>query len=172
MQKPLLGHKIAFLVTNGFHETDLIEAQKRIQALGADTRIVSTDQGLVSSWNSLGWGLNFAADQGLKTSLAADYSGVFIPGGQRSIDKLQLTAHTRRFVRGFYESNKPVCVMNEGVDLLAFSELSVADSFEDGATVDKNLFVGKTDDEGRIAVIEAMSVFLDELLVEQEAVAA
>jgi len=125
MQKPLLGHKIAFLVANGLNETDLISSQKVVQALGADTRIISTDQGLVSSLNESGWGLNFAADQALNTSLAADYSAVIVPGGQRSVDKLQLTAHTRRFIRGFYETNKPVCVINEGKDLLAFAEIDV-----------------------------------------------
>lgn len=123
MQKPLLGHKVAFLVANGLNETDLIASQKAVQALGADTRIISMDQGLVSSLNETGWGLNFAADQGLNTSLAADYAAVVVPGGQRSIDKLQLTAHTRRFIRGFYETNKPVCVINEGKDLLTFAEI-------------------------------------------------
>ena len=63
MQKQLLGQKVAFIVAKGFFEADLVEAQKSIQTLGADTRIISMDQGLVSSLNEQGWGLNFASDQ-------------------------------------------------------------------------------------------------------------
>jgi len=158
MQKPLLGHKIAFLVTNGFNEADLIETQKIVQGLGGDTRIVSMDQGLVSSLNDQGWGLNFAADQALKQSLAADYAGIVIPGGKRSIEKLQLTAHTRRFLRGFYETNKPVCVLNEGAELLEHAEIDV------DADV-ANLLVLEGSNDG-------LADFLAALLVEEEAVAA
>lgn len=123
MQKPLFGQKTAILVANGFSESDLIETQRRLQNLGADTRIVSMDQGLVNSWNGSEWGLNFAVDQTLNASLAVDYSILLIPGGQRSIDKLQLTAHTRRFIRGFVDSGKPVLLLGEAEALLAFSEI-------------------------------------------------
>jgi len=158
MQKPLLGHKIAFLVANGLSETDLIESQKIVQVLGADTRIIGMDQGLVSSLNAEGWGLNFASDQALKQSLAADYSGIVVPGGTRSVEKLQLTAHTRRFLRGFYDTNKPVCVVNEGSDLLAFAEIDVTDSQD-------NLLVLEGNYDG-------LGDFFAGLLLEDQAVAA
>jgi protease I len=158
MQKPLLGQKVAFLVANGFFEADLVEAQKSIQTLGADTRIISMDQGLVSSLNEQGWGLNFASDQPLNESLAADYSAVVVPGGRRSIEKLQLTAHTRRFLRGFYETGKPVCVIGEGVQLLGFAEIDA----EAGA---ENLLVLET-------VSEQVAEFVNSLLLEEQAVAA
>lgn len=158
MQKPLLGHTVAFLVANGFNETDFIAAQKNIQALGADTRIISMDQGLVSSLNDQGWGLNFASDQALNASLAVDYSAVVVPGGKRSIEKLQLTAHTRRFLRGFYEGNKPVCVIAEGADLLEFAEI-------DASAGAANLLVCDA------AGVDIAS-FLSALLLEEQAVAA
>ena len=158
MQKPLLGHKVAFLVANGFNETDLIESQKGIQALGADTRIISVDQGLVSSLNDQGWGLNFASDHALNESLAVDYSAIVVPGGKRSIEKLQLTAHTRRFIRGFYESNKPVCVIADAQDLLGFAEIDA----EAGAD---NLLLAE-------AAGEDVTSFINALLLEEQAVAA
>ena len=158
MNKPLLGQKVAFLVANGLNESDLIETQKIVQALGGDTRIISMDQGLVSSLNDQGWGLNFAADQALNQSLAADYDAIVVPGGQRSIEKLQLTAHTRRFLRGFYETHKPVCVLNEGVELLEHSEIDASD-----ASV--NLLILEGSNEG-------LSEFLTGLLLEEKAVAA
>ena len=158
MQKSLLGHKIAFLCANGLNETDLIESQKIVQAFGGDTRIIGMDQGLVSSLNAHGWGLNFAADQALNQSLAADYSALVVPGGQRSIEKLQLTAHTRRFVRGFYDTNKPVCLINEAKSLLGYAEI------DESAEANNLLVLG---DER-----EALSEFLSSFSLEDEPVAA
>ena len=105
MQTPLSnslqGAKIAILVANGFNEQDLTSAQRILQGYGAYLRVISMDNGLVNSWNGTGWGLNFAADKMLNEALAADFSMLMVPGGRRSVDKLKLTAHTRRFINGF-----------------------------------------------------------------------
>lgn len=121
MSKPLIGEKLAVLVSNGFSEKDLVETQRVAQSLGATMRIISMDNGLVNSWNGMDWGLNFAADSALNAALAADYSMLVVPGGQRSIDKLKLTAHTRRFINGFVDASKPVVIMGEAIDLLEFA---------------------------------------------------
>lgn len=122
MTKPLLGKKIAVLVANGFSEKDLTLTQKALFGSGADLRIVSVDQGLVNSWNEDGWGLNYAADQILSQALAADFDMLIVPGGQRSIEKLELTAHTRRFIGGFVDTHKPVVIYEDAMELLIFSE--------------------------------------------------
>jgi protease I len=122
MNKALLGEKIAVLIANGFCEHDLTETQKSLQKYGANVRIVSMDQGLVHSWNGENWGLHYAADTTLNTALAADYSILVIPGGQRSIEKLKLTAHTKRFIGGFLNAHKPVIAFDEALELLVFCE--------------------------------------------------
>lgn len=122
MNKPLIGEKIAVLVSNGFSEQDFIQVQRLMQEMGGNLRIVSMNNGLTSSWNGSDWGLNFAADSVLNEALAADYSMLVIPGGQRSADKLKHTAHTRRFINGFVDGSKPVVALGEGLELLAFSE--------------------------------------------------
>ncbi len=134
MKKPLLGQKVAVLVANGFCEKDLTLTQKAMMNAGATLRIISMDHGLVNSWNEDGaqggWGLNFAADQVLSKALAADYDMLIVPGGKRSVEKLELTAHTRRFIGGFVDTGKPVAIYNDALELLLFSEraagLSVA----------------------------------------------
>lgn len=80
------------------------------------------DPGLVNSWGQGVWGLHFPVDQALSEALSADYDMVFIPGGKRGIDKLKLTAHTNRFIKGFFENEKPVFVCNTAVML--FEEFS------------------------------------------------
>ncbi len=121
MSKPLLGKKIAVLVANGFAERDLTHTQRKLSGTGANIRIISMDHGLVNSWTSEGWGLHFAADQVLSQALAADFDILVIPGGHRSIEKLALTAHTRRFLGGFVDTDKPVVLFNEAVSLMVFA---------------------------------------------------
>jgi protease I len=122
MHKPLLGEKIAVLVANGFEEKDLTELQRALLPYGATMRIISMDHGLVNSWNEGGWGLNFAADSALSAALAADFSMLVVPGGRRSIEKLKLTAHTRRFLNGFLDFRKPIVMFGDAVELLGFTE--------------------------------------------------
>jgi len=177
MNNLLLGQKIAMLVANGFSESDLIETQKAIQALGGTPRIVSMDQGLVNSWNGTGWGLNFAADQALNEALAVDFDVLIVPGGLKSAEKLKLTAHTRRFVNGFLAGNKPVFVLNEAVELLEFTETlngrAVANG-DDAIVRDGNLFscVSELDSGVLAQALEQLPEFLGEFVGEEQAVAA
>lgn len=122
MMKPLTGTKIAILVANGFDEENFLAAQKAVLEMGATVRLISSNQGLVNGWNGASWGHNYAVDEPLNTALGVDYSGLIIPGGQRSVEKLKLTAHTRRFIGSFMAADKPVAVMGDGVMLMALTE--------------------------------------------------
>ncbi|MCC6598953.1 MAG: DJ-1/PfpI family protein [Alphaproteobacteria bacterium] len=166
MKKTLVGTKIAVLVANGFSEKDMTLTQQALLPVGANIRIVSMDHGLVNSWNDLGWGLNFAADHALNEALAADYDMLIVPGGQRSIDKLKLTAHTRRFINGFTETGKPVALFEEAVDLLVFAgsasghvvngpekckaeaEAAGAQWSEDEVVISRNIIMGRSSEKG------------------------
>lgn len=170
------GKKAAILVANGFREQDVTLTQRALQNVGATTRIVSMeDHGLANSWNGSGWGLHFAADAVLKSALAVDYSMLVVPGGQRSVEKLRLTAHTRRFIAGFADSGKPVAVFDNAIELLIFSGLVEGRTItgrkelesmiaENGGTwtdrkhsVDGNLITGQTiSDENRERLVEMM----------------
>lgn len=124
--KPLLGKNVAVLVANGFLEQDVTSVQRHLHPLGATIRMVSMeDHGLAHSWNGTGWGLHFAGDAVLKSALAVDYSMLVVPGGQRSIEKLKLTAHTKRFIGGFISMHKPVAVLGDALSVL--TDLDLAD---------------------------------------------
>lgn len=120
--KPLSGTKVAVLIANGFDEKPFLAAQKMMLELGATLQIISTNQGLVNGWDDTAWGHNYAVDAPLNTALGVDYDILIVPGGQRSLDKLKMTAHTRRFVSSFMASNKPVMVMGDAVTLMAYAE--------------------------------------------------
>jgi protease I len=191
MKKPLLGRKVAVLVANGFSEKDLTLTQKALVNAGAVLRIISMDQGLVNSWNDgdgglEGWGLNFAADQVLNRALAADYDMLIVPGGRRSVEKLELTAHTRRFIGGFVDSGKPVAIYNDALALLVFAEraggLRVAgpEALRQGAeaqgadwsdrpySVSGCVVTGLSDGQTRADYVDAVSEFFVAKALEEE----
>lgn len=123
MQRALMNKKVAVLVANGFEQSDMLAVQKSLLELGANVRIVSPEQGLVTAWNGTDWGHNFAVDAVLNTALGADYDVLVIPGGQKSHNKLRLTAHTKRFVESFDNAMKPVVLVNDGVLLPVSMEI-------------------------------------------------
>ncbi len=173
MSKPLTGIKVAVLVSNGFCEEDLTETQRALLAEGASFRIVSLDHGVVNSWHGHGWGHHFAVDSPLSSALAADYSMLVLPGGRRSIDKLKLTAHTRRFIGGFMAASKPVTACGRALQLMVFADQvkgatvagpedcrenamrAGAQWSEDPSVICKNLLTGKTE-ENRAEFVKAM----------------
>ncbi len=120
--KPLLGTKIAILAANGFNEQDLTVIQRALLDAGANMRICSPENGLVHSWNGEGWGHHYAIDSALGSALGADYAMLVIPGGTRSMDKLKLTAHTKRFISSFIAAGKPVAVCGDAINILVYTD--------------------------------------------------
>jgi len=121
--KNLAGTKIAFLAANGFNEKDLNALQRLAMQKGAKLCIISPEAGLVNGWTGEGWGHHYAIDATLSSVLGADYDALYIVGGSRSIDKLKLTAHTRRFVSSFINAHKPVAVSEDAVHILALTDM-------------------------------------------------
>ena len=119
MAKILSGMKVAALVANGFCQKDFVASQRAMIEAGANLRVVSSEQGLVNGWQDDSWGHHFAVDTQINMALAADFDALIMPGGQKSCDKLRLTAHTRRFINGFLSAGKPVFMMNEATGMLA-----------------------------------------------------
>lgn len=121
MSKSLIGTKIAILVANGFDQQDFTDIQKTLNAAGASLKVVSPDQGLVNGWEGSAWGHHFPVDQQLSSALGADFDMLVVPGGQRSMDKLKTTAHTKRFINSFMTSVKKVVMFGDAVGLLEYA---------------------------------------------------
>ncbi len=178
MNKPLSSEKIAILVANGFCEQDMTSAQRSLLAQGANVRVISMDNTLVNSWNGMDWGLHFAADAALNSVLAVDFSMLVIPGGRRSIEKLKLTRHTKRFIGGFLDMDKPVVAFGDALDLLVMSDKVAGRKVtgpaeiagrakEAGATwssemmvMDGNMMTGMHGDDDRGVFVDAMMDYL------------
>lgn len=142
MQNSLTGRKIAILVANGFHEHHMTEAQRALIQTGARVTVVSLKSGLINSWKDGEWGLNFTVDAPLSMVLAADFDMLYVPGGQRSIDKLSESAHTSRIIRGFMDARKPVAMQGEALELLTRADRPVAENvISDKDLTDQTAFI-------------------------------
>lgn len=145
------GTKVAVLVANGFDESNFLAVQKFLQELDVSVNVVSTNQGLVNGWNESdnGWGHNYAVDAQLNAALGADYDAMVIPGGQRSLDKLKMTAHTRRFIGSFMSADKPVAVMGDALDIMGHVQMTggrKVSAADEAPQMDGNLLTGQCDD--------------------------
>lgn len=122
MDSMLAGKKIALLVANGFEETDMTELQRALLNVGAAVQVISPEQALVNGWHGEAWGHYFPVDGALSSALAADFDALVVPGGFRSIEKLQTSQHTARFVKGFLDGDKPAVLIGDAVGLLVALE--------------------------------------------------
>ena len=175
MSHSLSGKKIALLIANGFDQADMTAAQRALIEKGANVRIVSPETGLVNGWDNISWGHNFAVDQALNTALGADFDMVVVPGGERSANKLKLTAHSKRFLGSFINAGKPVCIMGDALALMVFTDLLTGrtvdgpDALAPAATqvnavwegkgeicFDANLMTGSVTDATRSVFVETM----------------
>ena len=151
--KAFEGHKIALLLATGFDEKAYLTLQKFLRRSQAFLKLVSTDQGLVTSWQGTGWGHNYAVDLPINKALAADFSMCIIPGGSRNADKLALSAHTKRFINGFLMSSKPVLTINEANEL--FNRLEI----EAGSPLENAVTEPQSNDNRSGAVVRNMTLF-------------
>lgn len=119
MDQPLAGKTIAILVANGFEETEMTEPQRALLKAGATLRTISPEQGLVNGWHGKAWGHYFPVDKQVGDVLASDFDMLLLPGGERSVAKLQQSPHTRRIVGHFLDAGKPLAAIDQGVSLLA-----------------------------------------------------
>ena len=78
----------------------------------------------IQGWHQGTWGHHFMADDSLSEVLSADFQGLLLVGGARSVISLQNKPHAKRFVRAFVQAAKPVAVIGEATALLAVAEVA------------------------------------------------
>jgi protease I len=114
MEQKLKGKKVAILVADGFEQVELTEPKEALEQAGALTHIVSPNKGQVKGWNHTEWGDKFPVDAVLDKADPGDYDALLLPGGVMNPDKLRRNEHALRFVRAFFDSDKPVAAICHG----------------------------------------------------------
>jgi protease I len=108
------GKKIAFLATDGVEQVELTEPRKAVEQEGAETHLVSLEDGEIQGFEHLDKAETFKVDRTVADSSADDYDGLVLPGGVANPDFLRADEDAVAFVRAFVEAGKPVGAICHG----------------------------------------------------------
>jgi deglycase len=124
MANELEGKRIAFLFTEGVEQVELTEPRDAVRKAGADVDLISLEQGDVQMFNHLDKGDTIEAEHAVSDSDASDYDGLVIPGGVANPDQLRADEDAVRFVRAFFEQDKPVGIICHGPWMLVEADVA------------------------------------------------
>src|SRR2546425_2705703 len=113
-KKDLTGKKVAILVDEGFEQVELIKPRKALDKLGAQTQVVSPQEGEVRGWNVKKWGKSIAVDVPLESADPSAFDALLLPGGVMNPDKLRMNPKAVEFVKHFIDARKPVAAICHG----------------------------------------------------------
>ena len=114
MAGKLDGKRIAFLFTEGVEQVELTEPRDAVKKEGAEVELISLEQGEVQMFNHLDKGDTVEADRAVAEANADDYDGLVVPGGVANPDQLRMDENAVKFVRAFFEQDKPAGVICHG----------------------------------------------------------
>ena len=114
MANELNGKKVAILVDDGFEQVELEEPRRALEAAGAETYIVSPQNGVVKGWRHTDWGDELEVDVPLNQADAEHYDALLLPGGVMNPDKLRMNHEAVQFVRDIFAAGKPVAAICHG----------------------------------------------------------
>ncbi|MFI6389250.1 type 1 glutamine amidotransferase domain-containing protein [Nonomuraea sp. NPDC050547] len=103
---------IAFLAApEGVEQIELLDPWKAVKQAGGTPRLISTTSGSIQGFNHLDKGDVFAVDATVDEVSAADFDALVLPGGVANPDLLRTVPRAVDFVRGFFDSGKPVAAI-------------------------------------------------------------
>lgn len=118
MSNQLEGKKIAILATNGFEEVELTEPRKALDDAGAETYIVSPEDGTIEAWDHTDWSDKYEVDVTLDEATADDFDNLMLPGGVLNPDQLRMNDQAVQFVVEFLHAGKPIAAICHGPQIL------------------------------------------------------
>jgi protease I len=108
MANELKGMRIAFLATDMFEQVELTGPWNGLADAGAESELVSIKAGEIQGFNHYDKGDTFKVDRTVEQANVSDYDALVLPGGVGNPDALRMNDGAVRFVREFFDQNKPV----------------------------------------------------------------
>ena len=105
------GKKIAVLAAEGVEQVELEKPVKALRDAGAQTELVSLEQGTVQAMNHIDKAETFPVDTTVDAANVDDYDGLLIPGGAVNPDNLRQSDEAVAFVRGFFDTGRPIAAI-------------------------------------------------------------
>ncbi len=103
--------KVAILVENMFEQVEMTEPRKALDQAGAQTVLVSPQQGQVQGVNHDEKGDKFAVDLLLDQAIADNFDALMLPGGVANPDRLRMNKRAMQFVKAFVDAGKPIAAI-------------------------------------------------------------
>ena len=172
MTYDLTGKSVAFLLTDGYEDSELTAPWEAVTGAGATAVLVSPAGASVTGKN----GHTQSVDQPVSESDAEPFHALVLPGGVVNADQLRMDADAVTFTRAFFEQHKPVGVICHGAwvmieadvvrgrELTSYPSLRTdlvnagAEWVDDEVVVDAGLVSSRTPDD--------LPAFCDKLLEE------
>ncbi|MGO0578001.1 type 1 glutamine amidotransferase domain-containing protein [Ornithinimicrobium panacihumi] len=114
MTQRLSGKKIAFLLTDGFEDSELTSPWNTVTEAGATAHLIAPSSGEVEGKK----GHTQSVDVTAASASAADYDALVLPGGTGNADALRTDEDAVRFTREITSAGKPVAVICHGAWIL------------------------------------------------------
>jgi protease I len=112
MATTLDGKRIAFLVApEGVEQVELTEPWQAVAQAGGIPELVSIEVGKIQAFNHLTPADTFEADKSADSVSASAYDALVLPGGVANPDFLRTKESAVAFVKGFFDSGKPVAAI-------------------------------------------------------------
>jgi protease I len=105
------GKKIAVLAAEGVEQVELEKPVKALRDAGANIELISLEPGEVQAMNHIDKGSTFPVDRTVDQASAEDYDGLLVPGGAVNPDNLRQSDDAVAFVRGFFDSGRPIAAI-------------------------------------------------------------
>ena len=115
MTENIDGKKVAFLLTDGFEDSELTSPWGAVTSAGGQATLVSPADGTVTGKN----GHEQSVDLDVASAQADRFDALVLPGGVVNADHLRMDDRAVAFVRAFFTQHKPVSVICHGAWILA-----------------------------------------------------
>lgn len=115
----LTGKTVAFLMTDGFEDSEFTEPWKAVTEHGAQAVLVSPKSGELEGKK----GHRQQVDRQVADAVPEQFDALVLPGGVVNGDDLRTDADSIEFVKGFFTQHKPVGVICHGAWILADADV-------------------------------------------------
>ncbi|MGO2745757.1 type 1 glutamine amidotransferase domain-containing protein [Microbacterium sp.] len=113
------GKNVAFLLTDGFEDSELTSPWGAVTDAGAQAQLVSPADQKVTGKN----GHTQSVDQAVTGADASAFDALVLPGGVVNADHLRLDQDAVAFTKAFFEAHKPVAVICHGAWILVEADV-------------------------------------------------
>ena len=114
MADVLQGKKVAILAADMFERVELEEPRKALEEAGAETEIVSLEDGEIKGFDHFDPVNTVKVDRTIEEVSPDEFDALMIPGGVGNPDQLRGDENVVSFVREFHASGKPMAVICHG----------------------------------------------------------